>query len=168
PERAAGDCVAIHGHEHRGDHEPQSRDWKQVVQQREQAPAHQCGRARWGRASGRVDGVFHWAGMIGLHCPHAGDACRPPPQADATLIDAFADAAWAEQGLARRTLENYRADLAGFARWRNRADGGLATADRAALFDYLAMRGGAGYSARSNARLLTALRTFFAWQVRRR
>ena len=93
---------------------------------------------------------------------------QPPlPEADATLIDAFADAAWAEQGLARRTLENYRADLAGFARWRNRADGGLATADRAALFDYLAMRGGAGYSARSNARLLTALRTFFAWQVRR-
>ena len=94
---------------------------------------------------------------------------RLPPlsDADAALVDDFADAAWAEQGLARRTLENYRADLAGFARWRNGRDGGLAGADRAALFDYLAMRTRDGYSARSNARLLTALRTFYAWLLRR-
>ena len=94
---------------------------------------------------------------------------RQPPlsDADATLIDAFADAAWAEQGLARRTLENYRADLSGFARWRDGRGGGVAGADRAALFEYLAMRTREGYSARSNARLLTALRTFHAWLLRR-
>lgn len=91
----------------------------------------------------------------------------PLPDADGALLDAFADAAWAEQGLARRTLEGYRADLGGLARWREGRDGGLAGADRAALFDYLAMRTREGYSARSNARLLTALRTFYAWLLRR-
>ena len=93
---------------------------------------------------------------------------QPPlPEADAALVDAFADAAWAEQGLARRTLESYRADLGGFARWRDGAGGGLAGADRAVLFDYLAQRTREGYSARSNARLLTALRAFYAWLLRR-
>lgn len=91
----------------------------------------------------------------------------PLPDADAVLVDAFADAAWAEQGLARRTLDSYRSDLAGFARWRDGRGGGLAGADRAALFDYLAQRTRDGYSARSNARLLTALRTFYAWLLRR-
>lgn len=91
----------------------------------------------------------------------------PVPDADAVLVDDFADAAWAEQGLARRTLDSYRSDLAGFARWRAGRRGGLAGADRAALFDYLAERTRAGYSARSNARLLTALRTFYAWLLRR-
>ncbi|HET8818752.1 MAG TPA: site-specific tyrosine recombinase XerD [Xanthomonadaceae bacterium] len=91
----------------------------------------------------------------------------PLPDADAALIDDFADAAWAEQGLSRKTLDNYRADLAGFARWRGGQGGGLAGAGRDALFDYLALRTRDGYAARSNARLLTALRTFYAWLLRR-
>ena len=36
---------------------------------------------------------------------------------DARLIDACLDALWAEQGLARATLDGYRADLSGLARW---------------------------------------------------
>ena len=44
--------------------------------------------------------------------------------------------------------------------------GGLAAADRATLFDYLAWRSRQGYSPRSNARLLSALRAFFAHRVR--
>ncbi|MGN0864081.1 MAG: site-specific tyrosine recombinase XerD, partial [Stenotrophomonas koreensis] len=39
--------------------------------------------------------------------------------ADAQLIAAFLDAAWAEQGLARASLESYRRDLEALARWRN-------------------------------------------------
>ena len=35
------------------------------------------------------------------------------------------------------------------------------------MFDYLAWRTGQGYSPRSNARLLSALRAFFGWQLRR-
>ena len=46
-------------------------------------------------------------------------ASRQPPlaAADAALIDECLDGLWAELGLARATLDGYRADLAGLARW---------------------------------------------------
>ena len=91
----------------------------------------------------------------------------PLPDGDAILIAGFLDATWAEAGLARATLDSYRRDLQGLARWREGQGGGLAGADRAVLFDYLAVRTRDGYSPRSNARLLSALRAFFAWQLRR-
>ena len=97
----------------------------------------------------------------------AAMALPPLPDADAAVIDAFLDATWAEAGLARPTLDSYRRDLGGFARWRGGRDGGLAGADRAALFDYLAWRMRESYSPRSNARLLSALRAFYGWRVRR-
>ena len=87
----------------------------------------------------------------------------PPLRApDADAIHGFLDALWAERGAARQTLDSYRRDLEGLARWLDGRGGGLAEVDRAALFDYLAARTCDGYSARSNARLLTALRAFFA------
>ncbi|GGJ99069.1 tyrosine recombinase XerD [Luteimonas terricola] len=91
---------------------------------------------------------------------------RLPPlrDADARAIDAFIDAWWAESGAARQTLDSYRRDLQGFARWRDRDD--IADADRAGLFDYLADRSREGYSSRSNSRLLSALRAFYGWRVR--
>ncbi|MDH5824782.1 site-specific tyrosine recombinase XerD [Luteimonas sp. RD2P54] len=91
----------------------------------------------------------------------------PLPEADARAIDAFLDAIWAERGLARQTLDSYRRDLAGLARWREGRGGGLAGADRGALLDYLGWRTGLGYTARSNARLLSALRAFYAHRLRR-
>ncbi len=97
----------------------------------------------------------------------SAQAAAPLRDADAAAIEAFLDATWAEAGLSRQTLASYRRDLEGFARWRDGAGGGLAGADRAALFDYLAHRTAAGYSPRSNARLLSALRAFFAHAVRR-
>jgi integrase/recombinase XerD len=95
-----------------------------------------------------------------LHAPPLHDA-------DAAAIERFLDAFWAESGSAAHTIASYRRDLQGFARWRDGAGGGLAGADRAALFDYFAWRARDGYSPRSNARLLTALRGFFAWWLRR-
>lgn len=93
---------------------------------------------------------------------------QPPlPDADADVIAAFLDATWAEKGLARPTLDSYRRDLEGYARWRAGRGGGLAGADRGALFEFLAWRMREGYSPRSNARLLSALRAFFGWRVRR-
>ncbi|MGS1080414.1 site-specific tyrosine recombinase XerD [Pseudoxanthomonas beigongshangi] len=94
-------------------------------------------------------------------------ALPPVPDADAAVIAAFLDATWAESGLARPSLDGYRRDLEGFARWRDGAHGGLARADRAALFDYFAWRTREGYSPRSNARLLSSLRAFFAYRLRR-
>lgn len=82
----------------------------------------------------------------------------PLAEADDTAITQFLDAIWAENGLAQQTLDSYRRDLEGLARWR---DGrGIAGADRGALFDYLSWRTREGYSPRSNARLLSALRAF--------
>ena len=90
----------------------------------------------------------------------------PLQDADAQAIERFLDALWAEAGVARTTLASYRRDLEGFARWREGRGGGLAGADRAALFDYLAVRTREGYSPRSNSRLLSALRGFFAYELR--
>ncbi|MBW8807745.1 site-specific tyrosine recombinase XerD [Lysobacter capsici] len=89
----------------------------------------------------------------------------PLDEADATAITGFLDTIWAENGLAQQTLDSYRRDLEGLARWRDGA--GLADADRSALYDYLAWRTREGYSPRSNARLLSALRAFYAFRVRR-
>ncbi|WMJ67771.1 site-specific tyrosine recombinase XerD [Stenotrophomonas sp. 24(2023)] len=86
---------------------------------------------------------------------------------DAAGIQRFLDAIWAEHGLARATLDSYRRDLEGLARWRDGRDGGLAGIERAGLFEYLAWRTRHGWSPRSNARLLSALRAFFADAVRR-
>ncbi len=96
-------------------------------------------------------------------------ACAMPPlrEADAVAIEAFLDALWAESGVARQTLASYRRDLEGIARWRDGAGGGLGEADRGLLFDYLAWRTRDGYSPHSNARLLSALRAFFAHRLRR-
>lgn len=92
-------------------------------------------------------------------------ALPPLEEGDAIAIAQFLDTTWAENGLAKHTLESYRRDLEGLARWR---DGrGLAGADRAALFDYLSWRTREGYSPRSNARLLSALRAFYGFRVRR-
>jgi integrase/recombinase XerD len=86
---------------------------------------------------------------------------------DDRAIAVFLDALWAESGIAQQTIAGYRRDLEGIARWRDGAGGGLTGADRAALFDYLAWRTRDGYSPRSNARLLSALRGFFLHCVRR-
>jgi len=95
------------------------------------------------------------------------NALPPVRDADDLAIQAFIDATWAESGLARSSLDSYRRDLEGFARWRDGRGGGLAGADRGALFEYLAWRSHGGYSSRSNARLLSSLRAFFAHRVRR-
>ncbi|RYZ73178.1 MAG: site-specific tyrosine recombinase XerD [Lysobacteraceae bacterium] len=98
----------------------------------------------------------------------AGALSLPPvPEADAARIGAFLDAIWAENGLAPQSLAGYRRDLEGFARWRNGKSDGLAGADRAGLFDYFAARTAQAYSPRSNARLLSSLRAFYAWLLRR-
>jgi len=75
----------------------------------------------------------------------------PLREQDNVLIQRFLDAIWAEQGLARASLDSYRRDLEGLARWRDGAGGGLAAIDRAGLFDYLAWRARHGWSPRSNA-----------------
>ena len=62
-------------------------------------------------------------------------ALPPVPDADQLLVNRFLEALWAENGLSRQTLDSYRRDLEGLARWREGRAGGLAGAGRAVLFD---------------------------------
>ena len=93
-------------------------------------------------------------------------ALPPAPPQDLRSITAFLDRAWAESGLSALTLQSYRRDLEGLSRWLVSRQRDLAGVDRQLLYDYLAARTAAGYAARSNARLLSALRAYFTQQVR--
>ena len=95
-------------------------------------------------------------------------AQAPASEAEAAQIAAFVERLWAEQGLARETLDSYRRDLDGLARWLDARGGHLLGATRADLFDYLAQRSAQQYAPRSNARLLSALRAFYGQQLRLR
>jgi len=86
--------------------------------------------------------------------------------ADRASIDAFLERVWSEDGLAALTLAAYRSDLEGYARWLAARDVRLLDADREDIFRYLAARGATGIKARSNARLLSALRRYYAQRTR--
>jgi integrase/recombinase XerD len=90
------------------------------------------------------------------------DACA----AEQAEIERFTDALWMERGLSRNTLEAYRNDLTGFAHWLLAQGRTLGTARRTDLLDYLSARVIAGARPRSTARLLSALRRFYRYQVR--
>lgn len=93
-------------------------------------------------------------------------AMPPIAETEAELIRQFLERAWAENGLARLTQESYRHDLEGLSRWLQGRSGKLLGVKRQDLFDYLSERSGQNYAARSNARLLSALRAFYAQQLR--
>jgi integrase/recombinase XerD len=84
-------------------------------------------------------------------------------EADARLLDAFGDALWLEDGLARNTLEAYRRDLAQLAAFLKGR--GLAAAREEDLFAFLAARRGRASSA---ARLLSTLKRFYRYALRER
>jgi integrase/recombinase XerD len=83
------------------------------------------------------------------------------------ILDAFCDALWLEDGLARSTLDSYRRDLAQFGVWlANNRGQHLLAAGKADLLEYLAHRVKAGLRARSSARLLSSLKRFYRYSVR--
>ena len=88
-------------------------------------------------------------------------ALSPLAPATAAEIDAFCDGLWLEDGLARNTLDAYRRDLAGFARWLH-AHAGCApsAATSAHLQAYLAEFSQRAKPA-SQRRLLSAWRRYF-------
>ena len=78
----------------------------------------------------------------------------------------FLERAWAELGLARNTLAAYGSDLAHYEQWLHAQGQSLPRATREALLRYLAQRIGKGFSARSNARLLSCLKHYYRLQLR--
>lgn len=85
-------------------------------------------------------------------------------ESDRLAIDAWLERLWAEYGLADSTLASYRSDMTGFARWQSMRELTIDQAERADIEAYLASR---QVKARSNARLLSSLRRYFADRVRR-
>lgn len=88
--------------------------------------------------------------------------------ADRAAIDAFIERVWSQDGLANLTLEAYRGDLEHTAVWLRSRGGSLIQATHENLLRYLGERGAAKITARSNARLLTVLRRFYADYARTR
>ena len=83
--------------------------------------------------------------------------------ADAQRVDAFCDALWLEDGLAKNSLESYRRDLGQFAAFlKGRV---LEKAREEDLFAFLAARRGRATSA---ARMLSTLKRFYRYCLRER
>ena len=89
-------------------------------------------------------------------------------QDDRTVIEGFADALWIERGLSGNTLAAYQSDLRAFALWIARERGhGLIDAARPDLLEYLALLSQQGRKPRSTARLVSCLRQFYQYLLRR-
>jgi len=86
----------------------------------------------------------------------------PLTRANATLLDAFTDALWLEDGLSKNTLSSYRADLSQFALFLGKD---LQAAEEKDLFAFLASRKGKASSA---ARRVSTLKRFFQYCLRER
>jgi integrase/recombinase XerD len=83
------------------------------------------------------------------------------------IIDAFCDALWLEDGLARNTLDSYRRDLQQFAGWLEQKSGtDLLAADQALIQDYLAYKFRTKARASTAARLLSTLKRFYRHALR--
>jgi integrase/recombinase XerD len=89
-------------------------------------------------------------------------------QDDRAVIEGFADALWMERGLSGNTLAAYQSDLRAFAIWITAERGhGLTDAARPELLDYLALLSRQGRQPRSTARLVSCLRQFYQYLLRR-
>lgn len=90
---------------------------------------------------------------------------------DRVAIERFLDMLWMEQGLADNSRKAYRSDLALLARWLRERDVSLEQAVEADLRAYFGARIAAAstlksFGSRSQARLISACRRFYAHQVR--
>ncbi len=92
---------------------------------------------------------------------------RPPlSDTDADLLQRFADAQLLERGLSSNTIAAYNSDLRSFLAALPIERSSLLGVSNSDVMAYLASRVDDGSSARSAARLLCALRRFYAWCVR--
>jgi integrase/recombinase XerD len=82
----------------------------------------------------------------------------------ASLIDAFCDQVWLQDGLAPASLASYRRDLAAWAAWLGNRGATLLVAQRSDVESWLADQFVAKAKATSVARRLSALRRFYGLQ----
>lgn len=98
----------------------------------------------------------------------ASGSCHTDDQA---ALDRFLDMLWMENGLSDNTRRGYRSDLKLLARWLRGQGTTIEEATEADVRGYLAARVAGScqkkpFGSRSQARLITACRRFFAFQLR--
>ncbi|MBN8431147.1 site-specific tyrosine recombinase XerD [Microbulbifer salipaludis] len=84
------------------------------------------------------------------------------------LIGSWLDMLWAERGVSEHTRAAYGRDLKGFASYSAQVGKHLGQVAREDVLAYLGARHAAGHSARSSARALAALRSFYRHCLRQR
>lgn len=82
------------------------------------------------------------------------------------LIDKYIDSLWLEKGLSQNTLDSYQRDLKALTKWLGESNRSLQSVRREDLLKYLADRMGSGIKARSTARALSCLRSFYRYLLR--
>lgn len=87
---------------------------------------------------------------------------------DAVLIDAFCDQLWLQDGLAKASLDAYRADLAAWSAWLAERGASLRSARREDVEAWLAHQFHAKARATSVGRRLSALRRYYRLALERR
>lgn len=93
-------------------------------------------------------------------------AVKPTEPCTDTVLRAFMESLWLEDGLAANTLAAYRRDLEGFAQWLRAEHGcALAAAQTAHIQEWFAAEHAVTRPSTANRRL-AALRRFFLWAVR--
>jgi len=91
-----------------------------------------------------------------------------PTPGDVDEIDAFCDELWLEDGLAKATLDSYRADLTQLAAWLAATGRGpLLAVGAEALVAYIAKVANDKKRATSQLRYLSSLRRFYRWHLGR-
>lgn len=99
-----------------------------------------------------------------MSAPEPASALSPEDHGE---IDAFCDALWLEDGLAKATLSAYRSDLSVFALWLRQHHGsGLAGAGEVALMGFIAQLSRQKKST-SQARYVSSLRRYYRWLLAR-
>ena len=86
-------------------------------------------------------------------------------EVESSQIDTFIDHLWLEDGLAKNTLESYRADLSLFNIWLLKQKCDLISASQADIQQYLAVKFPQS-KPRSISRLIASLRRFYRYALR--
>ena len=83
------------------------------------------------------------------------------------MIDQFLDTLWTERGLSKNTLASYRSNLTGFCKDLAERNVAIELATRTDLLAYIAQRVEAGIRPTTMCRLLTSLRQFYRYLMRK-
>ena len=82
-------------------------------------------------------------------------------------VDAFIDAMWLENGLAKNTLQSYRSDLMAFGVWLAAQGSALTACQTYHLTDYMTQRHASSKASSANRRL-TVFKRYYRWALRER